>query len=251
MPIHDWTKVKAEIFHDFHHGWVEEIKRALNAGVLPPDYYALAEQKAVGFGPDVLTLQGVPPDEEGDSLPGAAAPGGTGLLQVKPGAQIIEETDMSFYRRKQGTVAVRHVSDDRVVALVEIVSPGNKNSRNGLRAFVEKAAELLDKGIHLLILDLHPPGKRDPQGIHGAVWEYIEDDSYAQPPGKPLTLVSYEASAVVTAYVEPVAVGDSLPDRPLFLVPGGHVLVPLEKTYLTAWEGVPARWRKVIESQAG
>ena len=34
---------------------------------------------------------------------------------------------------------------------------------------------------------------------------------------------------------------------PLFLVPGGHVLVPLEKTYMIAWEGVPARWRKVID----
>ena len=58
MPIHDWTRVEAGIFHDFHHAWIEEVKRALNAGVLPDDYYALAEQHAAGFGPDVLTLQG-------------------------------------------------------------------------------------------------------------------------------------------------------------------------------------------------
>jgi hypothetical protein len=251
MPIHDWTRVKAGIFHDFHHGWVEAIKRALNAGLLPPDYYAMAEQKAVGFGPDVLTLQGIRSDEEEDSAAKSSTSGGTGLLQAKPQASIIEESDMSFYRRKQSTVAVRHVSGDRVVALVEVVSPGNKNSRNGLRAFVEKAAELLDKGIHLLILDLHPPGKRDPQGIHGAIWEYIEDQPYTQPPGKPLTLASYEAGTVMTAYVEPVAVGDVLPDRPLFLVPGGHVNVPLEKTYQTAWEGVPRRWRRVIDPQMG
>ena len=38
-----------------------------------------------------------------------------------------------------------------------------------------------------------------------------------------------------------------LPDMPLFLVPGGHVLVPLEKTYMAAWDGVPRRWRKVID----
>ena len=31
MPIHDWTRVPAGIFHDFHHGWIEEAKRALNA----------------------------------------------------------------------------------------------------------------------------------------------------------------------------------------------------------------------------
>src|SRR5207237_3928353 len=58
MPVHDWSRVDAGIFHDFHHAWIEELKRALNSGVLPPDYYALAEQHAAGFGPDVLTLQG-------------------------------------------------------------------------------------------------------------------------------------------------------------------------------------------------
>src|SRR3954465_10706542 len=58
MPIHDWTRVDAGIFHDFHHAWIEEVKRTLNRGVLPRDYYALAEQFAGGFGPDVLTLQG-------------------------------------------------------------------------------------------------------------------------------------------------------------------------------------------------
>jgi hypothetical protein len=36
---------------------ISENKRALNRRLLPPDYYALAEQVAAGFGPDVLTLQ--------------------------------------------------------------------------------------------------------------------------------------------------------------------------------------------------
>ncbi len=42
MPIHDWTRVEAGIFHHFHHGWIEEIARALNRGLLPADYYAMA-----------------------------------------------------------------------------------------------------------------------------------------------------------------------------------------------------------------
>jgi hypothetical protein len=56
MPIHDWTRVDAGIFHDFHHSWIEEIKRALNRGLLPAEYYALAEQITSNLGPDVLTL---------------------------------------------------------------------------------------------------------------------------------------------------------------------------------------------------
>src|SRR5262249_1011825 len=58
MPVHDWTRVNAGIFHDFHPARIEEINGALNRGIPPPDHYALAEQIAGGLGPDVLTLQG-------------------------------------------------------------------------------------------------------------------------------------------------------------------------------------------------
>ena len=36
MPLHEWKRVNAGIFHDFHHAWIEEIKRSLNRGLLPP-----------------------------------------------------------------------------------------------------------------------------------------------------------------------------------------------------------------------
>src|SRR5262249_57916252 len=57
MPIHDWSRVPAGIFHDFHHDWIAEIKRTLNDGRLPAAYYALAERTTGAFRPDVLTLQ--------------------------------------------------------------------------------------------------------------------------------------------------------------------------------------------------
>ena len=56
MPVHDWTRVEAGIFHDFHHTWITAIKNALNAGLLPEEYYALAEQLMLLrpiYGPDV------------------------------------------------------------------------------------------------------------------------------------------------------------------------------------------------------
>jgi hypothetical protein len=80
MPVHDWTRVDAGLFHDFHHAWIEEIKRALNRGLLPPDHYALAEQIAGGLGPDVLTLQG--PTANGSPLAGSA--GGALALATAP-----------------------------------------------------------------------------------------------------------------------------------------------------------------------
>jgi hypothetical protein len=250
MPVHDWTRVDAGIFHDFHHAWIEEIKRALNRGRLPEGYYALAEQFAAGFGPDVLTLQG---DRNGDGGAGEAAPvsGGSGTLLAPPKLQPIAETDMEFYRRKQKVITVRHVSGDRVVAVVEIVSPGNKAARNPLRAFVQKAAELLEKGVHLLIIDLFPPSKRDPDGIHADIWEEITGQEYEAPADKRLTLAAYDAGNALRAYVLHTAVGQALPDMPLFLEPGQAVTVPLEATYNAAFAEVPRRWRRVLEAPAG
>ena len=47
MPIHEWTRVDAGLFHDFHQDWMVEFCRSLNAGRLPPGYVALAEGPAM------------------------------------------------------------------------------------------------------------------------------------------------------------------------------------------------------------
>ena len=68
MPIHDWTRVTAGTWHDFHLAWIAEIRNELNGGRLPPSYYAQAEQIAGPLGPDVLTLQTpeFPSESEGE-----------------------------------------------------------------------------------------------------------------------------------------------------------------------------------------
>lgn len=255
MPIHDWTRVEAGIFHDFHHEWISQIKRALNSGLLPPDYYALAEQRTGELQPDILTLRGLglPEDEDGPRLDRTEGGGGEnegGLKLAAPRARWKFEAELESYRRKQRTVVVRHVSRDDVVAMVEIVSPGNKDSRHAFRQFVDKAAWLLDRRIHLLVIDLHPPTARDPRGIHGAIWGEMTSQEFEPPEGQPLTLASYESGLDLAAYVEAVAVGEPLPDMPLFLRPGAHVEVPLEATYREAFAAVPRRWRVVLEPGA-
>jgi hypothetical protein len=237
MPMHDWTTVEAGIFHDFHHEWISEIKRSLNRGLLPADHYALAEQVAAGFGPDVLTLQ----DQSGSSESG----GGTATL-TRPQTKYFTEQIRGLRPRRKSRVVVRHISNDRIVAMIEIVSPGNKDSANSIRAFVQKASELLDQQIHLLFLDSFPPGPRDPNGIHAAIWEDYAAEGFELPAQEPLTFVSYESAEAVRGYIETLSVGDRLPDMPLFLRREFHIWVPLETTYQAAWETVPARWQRVI-----
>jgi hypothetical protein len=243
MPMHDWTLVEAGIFHAFHHRWISAISDTLNAGLLPPDYYALPEQQAAGFGPDVLTLQGQG-DLQGDESLGK---GMSLRLLSRPRTRFTAESDAEFYRKKKSSVVVRHISGDRIVSMVEIVSPGNKSSRHAFRAFVNKACELLEARVHLLIVDPFPPGKRDPSGVHAAIWEEVRDEDFELPDDKPLTLVAYESGLTTRAYIEPVGVGDNFPEMPLFLEPDGYVPVPLESTYQTAFDVLPRRWRNVLE----
>jgi hypothetical protein len=244
MPIHDWTRVDAGIFHDFHLTWIGILKNTLNAGLLPPDYYALAEQIAGSIGPDVLTLQTPnPPGNNGSTdVQGAVA-----VAVAPPKVHHIVRPDIDEYVYKRRSVVIRHVSNHRMVALIEILSPGNKASRHALRAFLDKAESALAHGIHLLLVDLHPPGPRDPRGIHGVLWERLFSEAVPTPE-KPLTLVAYATGRVPTAYVEPVAVGDSLPDMPLFLTAEQYINVPLETTYQAAYQGVPRYYRTILET---
>lgn len=246
MPVNDWTRVDAGIFHDFHGAWITHIRTALNSGLLPTEYYALGEQIAGGLGPDVIALEA--PSAEGNGTAGELT-GAVAVAVAPPKVRLTVRAEIDEYAIRQRTVVIRHRSNHRIVALIEILSSGNKASRHAFREFLDKAATALAHRIHLLLIDLHPPGPRDPRGIHGALWERLTDEDPYQPPAdKPLTLAAYSAGPVKTAYVEPVAVGDVLPEMPLFLDPDQYVNVPLEATYRSAYEGVPRFYRSILEA---
>jgi Protein of unknown function (DUF4058) len=115
-----------------------------------------------------------------------------------------------------------------LIAVIEILSPGNKDNTNGLKAFIRKAGKLLRRGVHLLVVDLFPPSVRDPDGIHKSIWDQFKEEPFERPPDKPLTLAAYAAGPEKVAYVENVAFGDPLPDMPIFLTPEHYVWCPLE-----------------------
>ena len=218
MPIHDWTRVDAGIFHHFHNGWITRISDALNDGLLPEGYYALAEQVTRPFG-HVLTLQA---DSSGRKATGTVA-----ILDKPPRVRVVQKSEADLYAKKADRIAIRHSSDDRIVAMIEILSPGSKSSRHAIDEFLDKVWSLIDQGVHLLLIDLFPPTSRDPQGIRGLIWG---DQAPAPPGDQPLTLAAYNASMTREAYVEPTAVGFALIDMPLFLDVAHYVSVPLEST---------------------
>jgi hypothetical protein len=193
MPFHNWTRVDAGLFHAFHQSWIVTLSRALNAGVLPPDYFALPEQSIRGPIPDGLALKPVEGAEE-SSGPSAAF----GAKMAPPPIREVRHAEERIYVRKADRIAVRH-RHGQIVAVVEIVSPGNKASQNELRAFGEKTANFIAQGVHLLAIDLFPPSKRDPQGIHQAIWEEFIEEEFERPADQPLTLAVYDAGPLPVA----------------------------------------------------
>jgi hypothetical protein len=252
MPIHDWTPVSAGTFHDFHNSWITELRNALNGGLLPPGYYAQGEQWAGKINTNVLTLHagGQPSVASGEAALGAIpSGGGVEVMEEAPPrvSRRVEASEAAHVRAARRTLVIRHSSGHQVVALLEIVLPANKDRPRSVQDFVDKAIAALQQGIHLLIIDLFPPGRYDAQGIHSLIWENYGDELDAPPPGRPVALTSYLARSLPEAYLEFAALGDPLPAMPLFLDLHAYVSVPLAATYEAAYRGVPAIWREVLE----
>lgn len=168
----------------------------------------------------------------------------TGLLL--PEYYVTTEKPVKGRRR---TLAVKHTSGHRIVALIEILSLNNKRDKDAVAKFVGKVELAIRSGVHLTVVDLFPAGLRDSEGMHSEIVQAFECEPYELPKEDRLTFVSYKAGSPLMAYLEHPALGDTLPDMPLFLTPEYYVTLPLERTYSTAYQGMPSFWREVIEGK--
>ena len=224
MPIHDWTRVAPGAYHDFHTVWLVAIRAALNNGLLPPGFYARAEQTMRPMGPAVLTLQSQPPS----SPTPRPAPIATAAGRVHYRATATPR--LPAYRQRR--IGIRHASGDRLVAIIELVSPGNKAGRYPVGSFVRKVVRAVNEGVHALVIDPFPATRRTPHGLHSLIWEELGGERFDQPADQPLT------------------VGQPLPDMPLFLEPDYSIDLPVEATYLAAWAAVVPQDRALLEPPA-
>jgi hypothetical protein len=245
MPIHDWSRVDANVFHDFHQTWAVSIRNALNGGILPSGFSALVEQHAGAPIPDVLAV-------ERRTSKKPQRPTGGVIVKTQPKTRHIVRAERSILAARGNRNVIKHRLGE-IVCVIEIVSPGTKDSKKRFSQFVDTAVEFLAAGVHLLVIDLFPPTPRDPQGVHNAIWDEIEGKPFELPADKRLTLVAYEAGDSTgqfgtNAYIEPMAVGDVLPDMPAYLEWGAYVPVPLEATYQAAWATCPADMRELVET---
>ena len=253
--VDDWTRVDAGTYHDFHQTWIPQLKLALLDGILPPGYYAHVERSfgsitAAESESDLLTLDSGASVLPGDDRDGSG--GGTAVLDAPPRTAVSmtlpKLSRIGRYAARADRLAIKRGIDHRVVALLEVASPGNKDRRASVDRLVAKLATAVERGVNVVLVDLLPPGAHDPAGLNGAVLDAL-GQRFDPPPDKPLCAAGYRVGSDRRAYVEPLAVGDSLPTVPLFLSPDRYVDLPLGPSYAVARRGVGPFWVEVLEGR--
>jgi hypothetical protein len=162
----------------------------------------------------------------------------------------VQDLGPSYWARTRHILILHTLRQDRVVAVVELVSPGNKDANVRANQYVDKSVAYLARGIHVLCVDVHPPTGIVPAGFHALISSTLGHEPVALPPGRDRMVVSYQvlADGHPRAHIAPLRVGDALPEMPVFLFPDRFVRAPLELAYNEAWKRLAKRFRDVLEA---
>jgi hypothetical protein len=90
--------------------------------------------------------------------------GGTALAEAPPKITQHEKIELEIIEM-QRFLSIRNLSSHRLVALLEIVSPGNKNNQARYDAFVHKTVDAVRCRVSVLLVDVHETGRFDQNGI--------------------------------------------------------------------------------------
>jgi hypothetical protein len=241
MPVHDWSQVRAGMFHHFHNAWIYQLAGDLNAGLLPEGFYAAGEQIVADVELDVVTLAAA--ELSAPPWPDSRA---VAVAEQAPQAQFTFTLEDPDYTSKQDRIAVRWAGDDRLVAIIEIVSRGNRSSRWRLSQFVQKVAVAIEQGCHVVVVDVQGPGALDPQGLHPLIWDELGAPAEEYVAAQPLAVVSYRAGNQPQALLQHFGCGEEIPTMPLFVHEDWYVPLPLEMSYLATWARYPVPWQKRV-----
>ena len=186
-------------WESFLSSWATRLADALTERWLPPNY--IAEEHA-HFGPsveiDVATF------EREASATGAE--GGGAVATVGPKVWIPPAADGVLPAVFPDTFEVRVLATDtgpKLVAAIELISPGNKDRPAERRAFATKCASYLSQGISVIIVDIVTNRRAN---LHNEVLRVMEAADILQLPA--------ETSLYAVAY------------RPLVVKPGDQIPVP-------------------------
>lgn len=127
----------------------------------------------------------------------------------------------------------------RLVAAIELISPGNKDRPEARRAFVSKCAGYLSQGVSVIIVDLVTNRRAD---LHNELIALLlQPAQFQMPASASLYAIAYHPvrrgeSDVMDIWPATLQLGESLPTLPLFPAADLCVPVDLDAAYTEACE---------------
>ena len=226
-PLHDWEA--------FHGRWAVAFSDLLNS-LLPPERYLAEAQIHVGrhIEADVAEFE-LPPTviaEHGNGSDGGVA------VQVQAWAPPVAAQTVDIVFPDDIEVQVFDLRDGkRLVAVIELISPGNKDRTEARREFAAKCVAYLQRGIGLIVVDIATTRGGN---LHHEVLDLRgQAEGSLLPQNTELYAVAYRPAHragknQLDLWPAPLALGQSLPILPLALRGAFFVPVDLEGTYSEA-----------------
>ncbi len=218
-------------WESFHSRWANSIADELHR-VLPRRYFAEVHIHLGGqVEADVAEFDYIA-EPEGEAGNGAA--GGVGVRSWAPPAAAMV---LPAVFPDDLEVQVRDQTDDaRLVAVVELVSPRNKDRDDSRRAFAAKCAAYLQRGVGLLVIDVVTSRQGN---LHNEMIGMMQwGDAFRMPAAALLYAAAYRPVrrdvSQIDFWPSALAVGGPLPLLPLALRGGPAVPLDLETTYTDA-----------------
>jgi hypothetical protein len=231
MPLLDHFRPPLSRTHPwrgFHGAWAAAMARLLNAGVLPPGYYAvpfLDRDDPVEI--DVAALR-----EFDTAGPAGASGGEPAWTPAAPGLTVAVEWPAADDVRVE---VFADEGDPQLAAAVELVGPRNKDRPRSREAFASKCAGYLRRGCGLVVVDAVTTRRAD---LHADLLAALGADASPAPPAA-LSAVSYRAvgrdeAGRLLAWPAALEVGRPLPTLPLWVGVGLAVPLDLEASHAAA-----------------
>jgi Protein of unknown function (DUF4058) len=219
-------------WESFHSSWATKIVDALTERWLPPNY--IAEEQA-HLGPSVEIDIGTFERESSDAVQNRSV-----VATVGPKVWVAPAADGVFPSVFPDTFEIRVLSTDsgpKLVAAIELVSPGNKDRPAERKAFAIKCASYLYQGISVIIVDIVTSRRAN---LHNEILRMMEaPDTLQLLPESNLYAVAYQPlrrgnTDEIDVWRSPLAIGQPLPTLPLALRADLAVPVDFETTYAEA-----------------
>jgi hypothetical protein len=232
MPLRDHfhgTLKDIRKWTGFHSAWINTMVRHLNTRLLPQHYHSEPNEH---LGPNIEVDIATREEKQSTDWLGKDQGNGVATAVWSPPAAT-QTIDVVFPVQDLFEVRVYDDSGAKLVAVVELVSPSNKDRPENRQAFAIKCASYLQDFVSVVVIDIVTDRQ---QNLHREVAQLLGVGDKVTMKDSPIYAVAYKTGKMnqrwlLEVWPNVLSVGQNLPVVPLWLASDLGIPLDLESTY--------------------